>query len=120
MNNFKFKGAAGTCTVAGAKTSLLMRFTDFRDCEAFIGMDHTVEPTILIGCERLEIKRLTVERGFVPVYIQPPYIANTQVSLNREMAAKVIEVLQAFLEVTEPLPAFDDLAACRRNTFNPH
>jgi hypothetical protein len=109
MSDFKFKGAAGTCTVSGAKTVPLRRFKDFRGSEAFIGVDNTVEATILIGCERLEIKKLTVDRGMQPVYIEPPYTANTQVSLDREMAADVIEVLGAFLEVTKPLPAFDDL-----------
>jgi hypothetical protein len=109
MNNFKFKGAAATYKVAGAKTMPLRKFKDFRGSEAFIGVDNTVEATILIGCERLEIKKLTVDRGMQPVYIEPPYVANTQVSLDRQMAANVIEVLGAFLEVTKPLPAFDDL-----------
>jgi hypothetical protein len=109
MNNFKFEGAAGTCTVSAPKTVPLRRFKDFRGVEAFIGVDNTVEATILIGCEKLDIKRLTVDRGMQPVYIEPPYIANTQVSLDRQMAANVMEVLGAFLEVTKPLPAFDDL-----------
>jgi hypothetical protein len=109
MSDFKFEGAAGTCTVSAPKTVPLRRFKDFRGVEAFIGVDNTVEATILIGCERLEIKKLTVDRGMQPVYIEPPYTANTQVSLDRQMAANVMEVLGAFLEVTEPPPAFDDL-----------
>jgi hypothetical protein len=109
MSDFKFKGKAGTCTISGARNMPLKRFKDFRGVEAFIGVDNTVEATILIGCERLEIKKLTVDRGMQPVYIEPPYVANTQVSLDRQMAANVIEVLGAFLQVTEPPPAFDDL-----------
>jgi hypothetical protein len=109
MNSFKFKGATGTCTASGARTVPLRRFKDSRGFEAFIGVDNTVEPTILIGCERLEIKRLTVERGFEPVYIEPPYTANTQVSLDRQMAADVIKALQAFVDVVEQTPTFDDL-----------
>jgi hypothetical protein len=109
MNKISLKGAAGVRTVSGVKTVPLRRFKDFRGVEAFIGVDNTVEATILIGCEKLDIKRLTVDRGMQPLYIEPPYIANTEVSLDRQMAANVIEVLQAFLEVTKPLPAFDDL-----------
>jgi hypothetical protein len=110
MNSFKFRGATRTCTIsAPAKPILLRKFEDFRGVDCIISVANTIEDTILIGCERPDIQRLVVGEGMQPVYIAPPYTANTQMNLDREMVIIVIEVLGAFLEVTKPLPTFDDL-----------
>jgi hypothetical protein len=109
MSNFSFKGKAGTCTIsAAAKPILLKRFKDFRGVDCIISVADTIEETILVGCEKADIKKLVVGEGMQPVYIPPPYTANTQMNLDREMAANVIEVLEAFLEVTKQPLTFDD------------
>jgi hypothetical protein len=110
VNNFKFKGETGAFTVSGAvKNPPLWRFKDFRGVDCIISEADTIEATILIGCEKADIRRLTVEQGMQPVYVAPPYTVNHQMNLDRQRAIEVVEVLQAFIEVAEPPPTFDDL-----------
>jgi hypothetical protein len=110
VNNFKFKGETGAFTVSGAvKNPPLWRFKDFRGVDCIISEADTKEATILIGCEKADIRRLVVGEGMQPVYVAPPYTVNHQMNLDRQRAIEVMEVLQAFIEVTEPPPPFDDL-----------
>jgi hypothetical protein len=110
VNNFKFKGETGAFTVSGAvKNPPLIRFKDFQGVDCIISEADTIEATILIGCEKADIRRLVLGQGMQPVYVAPPYTVNTQMNLDRQRAIKVVEVLQAFIEVVEPPPTFDDL-----------
>jgi hypothetical protein len=110
VGKFTLRRSTGAFTVSGAvKNPPLIRFKDFQGVDCIISEADTIEATILIGCEYADIRRLVLGEGMQPVYVAPPYTVNTQMNLDRQRAIEVVEVLQAFIEVTEPPPPFDDL-----------
>jgi hypothetical protein len=110
MSKFTVQLPTGAFTVSGAlENPPLWRFKDFQGVDCIISEAGTKEETILIGCEKADIRRLVLGKGMQPVYIAPPYTVNHQMNLDRQRAIEVVEILQAFIEVAEPPPTFDDL-----------